>query len=230
MLDTLVAEARGAEADTVAGPLRVAAFRSAAAHLLPAALERVVAAHPNLTPQVRIVRDVGRGVAGEVADGHVDLAITTVPPTSPVPAGLLAHALFEERYYLAHPAGHPDPRGLPLVDWAENCSSYTRRWWTEQDWLPRATVTAEDDSVVLSMVAQGFGMAVMPQLTLIGAPPSVAVADLGPRPPTRHVGFVTSPAMARTRAVQVLIRELRAVAARGLPTPPLTATPTRAAS
>ncbi|WP_431045237.1 LysR family transcriptional regulator [Streptomyces sp. P1-3] len=213
LLESMGAEARaaaGGEPEELSGPLRIAAFRSAAAHLLPAVLERLTARHPRLTPQVRIVREIGRGTAGEVADGHADLGIATLSPGTEPAAGLLVGELFEETYALAHPVGHPDPRGLPLIDWDENCGSYTRRWWSEQDWLPKATITAEDDSVVLSMVAQGMGMAIVPELTLAGAPSGIAVASLAPRPPTRGVGYVTTPALARTREVRELIRELRA--------------------
>ncbi|MFI1394747.1 LysR family transcriptional regulator [Streptomyces sp. NPDC020681] len=211
LLETMGAEARGAEADTVAGPLRIAAFRSAALHLLPPALERLAARHPGIEPEVRVVRELGRGTAGEVADGHADLGIATIGTTSPVPPELVGGVLVEEGYALVHPAGHPAPRTLPLVDWAENCTSYTRQWWAEQDWLPKATVEAEDDGAVLSMVSSGFGMAVMPQLSLTGAPATVEITDLGPQRPTRSVGYVTTPELGRSVAVRALIRELRAL-------------------
>ncbi|MFC8271476.1 LysR family transcriptional regulator [Streptomyces sp. NPDC057271] len=211
LLEVMAAEVRGAESGTVAGPLRIAAFRSAALHLLPRALERLAARHPDLVPEVRIVREVGRGTAGEVLDGRADLGIATIGTTSPVPPRLVGGVLVEEAYALVHPAGHPAPRSLPLVDWAENCTSYTRRWWAEQEWLPAATVEAEDDGAVLSMVSSGFGMAVMPELSLIGAPPSVEITDLGPERPTRSVGYVTTPELAKSLAVRALIRELRAV-------------------
>lgn len=118
MLDTLVAEARGAGAgpdggDTVAGPLRIAAFRSAALHLLPPALERLAARHPGIEPTVRVVREVGPGTAGEVAEGRADVGIATLGTSSPVPPELIGDVLLEEPYALVHPAGHPDPRSLP---------------------------------------------------------------------------------------------------------------------
>ena len=215
LLATLGGEARGAVTGEVTGTVRIAAFRSAAAHVLPAALLRLTAGHPLLTPEVRIVPDIGRGTTGEVADGRADLAIATLDVGGATDAatggrpGLVTVALFDEPYALAHPVGAADPRALPLVDWTENCSSYTRGWWAEQDWIPRATVDAGDDSVVLSMVARGLGMAIMPQLTLRDAPDTVAVTDLGPRRPTRKVGYVTTPELARTLAVRALIRELR---------------------
>ncbi|WP_171169515.1 LysR family transcriptional regulator [Streptomyces sp. I05A-00742] len=212
LLETMGAETRGAGPEGLTGPLRIAAFRSAAAHLLPAALARLAARHPGLAPEVRIVREIGRGTAGEVADGRADLGIATLDGTQALPPGLVSASLVSEPYALVHPAGHPAPRTLPLVDWAENCGSYTRAWWAEQDWIPRATIEAEDDSVVLSMVAQGLGMAVMPALSLAVVPPSVAVTDLGPRRPTRSVGYVTTPELARSAAVRELVRELRGTA------------------
>ncbi|MER5208072.1 LysR family transcriptional regulator [Streptomyces sp. NPDC002825] len=210
LLDVMGAEVRGAACGTVSGPLRIAVFRSAALHLLPRALERLAARHPEIVPEVRIVREVGRGTAGEVLDGRADIGIATIGTTSPVPPELVGGVLLREGYALVHPAGHPAPRTLPLVDWAENCTSYTREWWAAQEWLPAATVEAEDDGAVLSMVSSGFGMAVMPELSLVGAPPSVEITDLGAARPTRSVGYVTTPELAKSLAVRSLIRELRA--------------------
>lgn len=220
LLDTLRAEARAAGAGSAkgedaapTGPLRIAAFRSAALHLLPPVLERLVARHPGIEPEVRVVREIGRGTAGEVADGRADLGIATIGTGSPVPQGLVGGVLLREGYALVHPADRVDaPRSLPLVDWAENCTSYTRDWWAEQEWIPKATVTAEDDGAVLSMVSSGFGMAIMPELSLTGAPLSVRITDLGPARPTRDIGYVTTPELAGSLAVRALIRELRAQA------------------
>ncbi|WP_369183954.1 LysR family transcriptional regulator [Streptomyces sp. Y1] len=211
LLATMGAEVRGAGADgPLTGTLRIVAFRSVAAHLLPPVLARLAERHPGLGTRVRIVREIGRGTAGEVADGRADLGLATLPAEGPPPVpGLVTARLYEEAYALAHPQGHPDPRRLPLVDWDENCGSYTRRWWREQDWIPPATVDVEDDAVAVSMVAQGLGMAIMPATALLGAPPGLAVTPLDPNPPTRLVGYVTTPELAPTPAVRALIRELR---------------------
>ncbi|MFD8690623.1 LysR family transcriptional regulator [Streptomyces sp. NPDC059651] len=214
LLEVMGSEARAAAAvpgggGVPAGPLRIAAFRSAALHLLPPALERLRARHPGIEPRVRVVREVGRGTAGEVLDGRADLGIATIGASSPVPEELVGGVLREEAYALVHPAGHPAPRTLPLLDWAESCTSYTREWWAAQDWIPPATVEAEDDGAVLSMVARGLGMAIMPELSLEGAPDTVAIAALGPERPTRSVGYVTTPELGRSLAVRALIRELR---------------------
>ncbi|MFF2846690.1 LysR family transcriptional regulator [Streptomyces sp. NPDC058001] len=214
LLDVLTAEARGAaRSDAAEGPLRIAAFRSAALHLLPPVLRRLRARHPGIEPRVRIVREVGRGTAGEVAAGKADIAIATLGGSTPLPPGLVASRLIEEPYALVHATGHAAPRSLPLVDWAENCGSYTRDWWAAQDWIPRATVEAEDDGAVLSLVSGGHGMAIMPALSLVGAPDSVGITDLGPERPTRQIGYVTTSELAGSAAVRALVRELRATTA-----------------
>ncbi|MFM9366589.1 LysR family transcriptional regulator [Streptomyces sp. Da 82-17] len=209
LLDAMAAEVRGAELGRTAGPLRIAAFRSAALHLLPEPLRRLRERHPDVDARVKVVREVGAGTAGEVLAGRADVGIATIGQTSPVPPGLVGDVLREERYAFVHPAGHPDPRSLPLVDWRENCGSYTRRWWSEQDWIPQATVETEDDGAVLSMVSAGHGMAIMPELSLTGAPLSVEITDLGPDRPFRSIGYVTTPELAGTAPVRALIRELR---------------------
>ncbi|MER6073084.1 LysR family transcriptional regulator [Streptomyces sp. NPDC001817] len=209
MLRALAADARAADTGELCGPLRIAAFRSAALRLLPPALERLAARHPGVEVTVTVVRELGAGTAGEVAAGRADLGIATL--SGPPPGGLVGGELLREPYSLVHPAGHPDPRMLPLVDWAENCGSYTRAWWAAQDWIPAATVSAEDDGAVLSMVGSGLGMAIMPALSLTGAPSAVEITDLGPERPYRCVGYVTTPELAATAAVRALIRTLRSL-------------------
>jgi DNA-binding transcriptional LysR family regulator len=213
LLDVLTAEARGAaRCDVAEGPLRIVAFRSAALHLLPPVLQQLRARHPGIEPRVRIVRDMGRGTVGEVADGKADLAIATLGGSMPLPPGLVAHGLLEEPYALVHPIGHTAPRTLPLIDWAENCGSHTRGWWAAQDWIPKATVEAEDDGAVLSLVSGGHGMAIMPALSLAATAHPVAITDLGNQRPIRQVGYVTTSELAGTAVVRALVRELRATA------------------
>ncbi|MFJ9592746.1 LysR family transcriptional regulator [Streptomyces virginiae] len=210
LYEVMGAEARGAGRDggpdTLGGVVRIAAFRSAALHLLPPALERLTARHPGIRPEVRVVREIGAGTAGEVAAGRADLGIATLGGSREAEAqGLLTGLLAREAYHLVHPAGHPDPRSLPLM----NCGSYTRAWWRAQDWIPRATVKAEDDAMVLTMVGRGLGMAIMPELSLREATEAVEITGLGPRGPVRQVGYVTTAEAASTLTIRALIRELR---------------------
>lgn len=74
---------------------------------------------------------------------------------------------------------------------------------------------------MLSLVSAGHGMAIMPTLSLIGAPNSVGITDLGPGRPTRQVGCVTTTELAGSAVVRALVRALRATVPSGRlrPTP-----------
>ncbi|MEY9889557.1 DNA-binding transcriptional LysR family regulator [Catenulispora sp. MAP12-49] len=211
-LELLGAEARGAEEGTVSGTLRVAAFRSAAAVLLPPAIIGLGARYPGVTPRVLVVPELGAGTVGEVEEGRADLAIATLDEDTAAPDGLVVGELLREPYVLAYPATRRKPQGLPLIDWPENCSSYTRDWWRTQDFLPKATLEVADDGVVLSMIAQGVGMAILPRLTVTGPVAGVTVESLGPHAPTRRIVSVATRADAKAAAPRELVRLLRGVA------------------
>lgn len=217
----LSVDAKLAAGVAVTTTVRVAAFRSAAAHLLPEALSRVNANCRKVSAEVSIVRDLGAGPAGEVAAGRADLAIVNLPHHAAGETELVTAELFDDRFVLIHPATRPDVERLALINWDENCDQVTSRWFEVQDWLPEASIQVADDSVLLSMVAHGMGMAVVPRLVTLGAPDSVAVRELGPDGPRQTVGFVTTPELARGILVRTLIRELRA--ARRLVVDPVTA-------
>ncbi len=72
---------------------------------------------------------------------------------------------------------------------------------------------------MLSLVSGGHGMAIMPALSLAGAPDSVGIVDLGPGRPTRQVGYVTTSQLAGTAAVRAFVRELRATPPAGVGLP-----------
>ncbi len=72
---------------------------------------------------------------------------------------------------------------------------------------------------MLSLVSAGQGMAIMPALSLAGAPASVDVVDLGPDSPTRQVGYVTTAELAGSTVVRALVRELRAAVPQGVSLP-----------
>lgn len=206
----LSVDARLAAGVAVETTVRVAAFRSAAAHLLPEALSRANSRIRTVTAEVSIVRDLGEGPAGEVAAGRADLAIVNLPHHLGTDTELVTGELFADRFVLVHPSARTDLRRLALINWDENCDQVTSRWFKTQDWLPSATIQVADDSVLLSMVAHGMGMAVVPRLVTLGAPDTVAVRELGPEGPRQTVGFVTTPELARGQVVRALIRELRA--------------------
>ncbi|MFD3513871.1 hypothetical protein [Streptomyces sp. NPDC058657] len=49
-------------------------YHSAALYLLPSVLERLTSRQPGIEPEVRIVRELGAGTAGEIAEGRAEPA------------------------------------------------------------------------------------------------------------------------------------------------------------
>ncbi|MCP2257434.1 DNA-binding transcriptional regulator, LysR family [Streptoalloteichus tenebrarius] len=206
LLETMRAETRAASAGELSATVRLAALRGVAYHLLPGVLSRFGQRWPRVSVEVSVVREDAPGVAGEVLSGRADLGVATLFPAQD---GLVARELFADPYVLAYPAGHPDPRSLPMIHWEEATSPETRRWCAAQSWLSASDLRVQDDTVVLSMIAHGMGAAVVPRMTLAGAPPNVAVQPLED-PPVRRIGYVTTREMGRSLVLRELVAELRA--------------------
>ncbi|MGV9349287.1 LysR family transcriptional regulator [Streptomyces spiralis] len=206
LLDVMCAETHLASAGEMSGTVRVAAFRSAAFHLLPGVLSRFGQRHPKVTVDVSVVREDIPGALSRVLAGQADVAIATL--SGPL-EGLVAKELFTDPYVLAYPAGHPTPRALPKIYWREAPSQETKRWCAAQAWASTGCIRVADDSVAMSMVGHGLGAAIVPRLTLVGAPPTVAMQSLGPDAPVRRVGYVTTVEMANSLVLRELISELR---------------------
>ncbi|MFI7609795.1 LysR substrate-binding domain-containing protein [Nonomuraea terrae] len=125
---------RNAARGEATGTIRLAAFRSAAFGLLPRVLVRFGRRHPRVSVDVRIVPDLGRDLAGEVADGRADVGSVHVE-------GLLGRELDAEPYVPAHPdpravddrlarellGRHPAPAGRARVDPARRHHGRGRR-------------------------------------------------------------------------------------------------------
>ncbi|MFI6317672.1 LysR family transcriptional regulator [Nonomuraea sp. NPDC050556] len=210
LMEVMKTDTRTAAHGEATGTIRLAAFRSAAFHLLPGVLVRFGQRHPRVTVDVRIVPDLGRGIAGEVIDGRADVGVVSLPVYV---EGLVSKELYAEPYVLAYPQGHPDPRSLPMIDWHENCSGETRRWLARQEWIPPGDITVEDDGVVMSMVGHGLGAAIVPRLSAVDAPVKVATVGLGEDAPMRRVGYVTTPELVGSAVVRDLLGELRTLKA-----------------
>ncbi|NGO73698.1 LysR family transcriptional regulator, partial [Streptomyces boncukensis] len=160
-----------------AGRLTVAAFPSAARGLLPAALARLAAAHPEL--DLRMTEVDPHLSVGMAARGEVDLAVTHDWDTVPLPApeGLRRTALMADACEMLLPRDHPlAALDRPLV--REDLRSV--RWVCQppgsvcHGWLmstlraagqePDVAFTAGEYQTQVELVAAGLGVALLPRL------------------------------------------------------------------
>ncbi|WP_405676698.1 LysR family transcriptional regulator [Streptomyces sp. NBC_00868] len=191
-----------------AGRLRIGAFSTADAALLP----RALAAFRTRHPAVAVTRTEGPSAKhlALLAAGDLDLAVVADTSGRP-PQGCTPHHLLDERMYVALPRGHrlagrADVRLAELAD-EEWIAGGTRpedtlmRSALEGGFHPRTGFVAADWIAKQGFVAAGLGVTLIPALAASSARPDLALVPLHPDDtPRRQVyaatarGGVPSPA------------------------------------
>jgi len=229
--DALLARLEAAEADLaalrdqIAGRVALAAFPSAAASVVPAAW----AALAGSAPQVRL--DLTEMEPEEslpaVLRGETDVAIAHEYDLLPRPLDPLfeRRELLADPVVLAVPAGHPlaaEP-AIPLSDLAgqpflapreaTSCAEMIQRACARAGFVPRVVARATDFHVLLSLVAAGAGVTLVPGLAARWLPPGVRLVPPA-EPVTRRVFTVSRRGGDRKPAVRVVLDALTDAAAR----------------
>ncbi len=178
------------------GELRIGAFPTAVRSLLPAALVALGAAHPRLELHVTEL-DPAQAPAALHA-GHLDIALVHEYDYVPADAdpAVVTQPLLSEPVYLASAAAlaipaaaSTDPvrasRALPWIVGSPGtlCHLMVVRLCQAAGFTPRIRHYADDFAAVLTLVAAGQGVAVVPALALADCPDGVTLAAL---PATRR--------------------------------------------
>ncbi|MGW8781104.1 LysR substrate-binding domain-containing protein [Streptomyces sp. NPDC055796] len=201
--DADLAEARSG----LAGALRVGAFPTAVRAILPAALAALARRHPGLEPMVSETDPAA--VAHALRAGDLDVALIheyDFVPAPPEP-GLATRPLYRESMYLAAPARTAPARTVPAqpaagaapalrtdqgavlrahadAPWITAthgtlCHAMALRACQAAGFTPRIRHRVDEFPAVLALVAAGQGVAVVPQLGVIGpADPAVSLTRL----------------------------------------------------
>lgn len=201
------------------GRVRLAAFPSAAATLVPTALARLRAAHPDI--DVELTEAEPPEALALLAGGDVDVALTFEygPPTA-FDAGQPRLGLGEEPVLLVlredHPLAADDAPGLEALadeDWivgCQRCRAHTLERCDEAGFAPRVRHVSDDYVVVQNLVAAGLGVTMLPRSALDAYrhPQVVAVPGFG----RRRISAVHREGAAAVPATAALLRELARLA------------------
>lgn len=214
------------------GRVRLVAFPSATATLVPPALAALTAAHPGLAVELEEAEPPASVHA--LRRGECDLALAFAYPGAPLEEpGLVAHVLLREELRAVLPAGHRlagGSRPVPLERLAQDtwiagcvrCRGHLVALAAAAGFTPRIAYATDDHVAVQAMVAAGLGVALLPELVL-GA---VRRGDVASRAvsghPTRTVSALTTAGGVRIPAVAALLAALQAAA--GAPAPAAHAT------
>jgi DNA-binding transcriptional LysR family regulator len=202
------AAALAASRTDLAGELRIGAFQTAVRTLLPAALVTLAAEHPRL--ELRVTELDPAQAPDALRAGVLDIALVhsyDCVPAEPDP-GLRTKPLLEETIFLASAAGEQgelaagDEAGLALTS-GEVAALQPLLAAREQPWIvaspgtlchlmavrlcqgagfaPRIRHYADDFAAVLTLVAAGQGVALVPELAFADRPDGVTLTPVPAR-------------------------------------------------
>ncbi|MCX4098569.1 LysR family transcriptional regulator [Nocardia sp. alder85J] len=179
------------------GRLRVGAFSTANAVLVPQATATVAQRHPEL--EVRLREGLTPALSSELGRRRLDLAVLS--GASDLPAGLEVVRLLEDSLYIATATAHPLAGRLSVpIDRLRD-----ERWitgsadqhttllgaWAGAAWQPHVAHVARDWITKLGLVAAGLGITVVPGLVVPALPDTVSVVRIDDPAAVRptHVGY-----------------------------------------
>jgi len=204
-VEDIQVEAHG-ERESLHGVLRVSCIRSAGVHLLPHLLTALRQQVPGV--QVDVTDD-----ENAVLDGRADVGILNVRTSG----GLLTWPLGYDEYVALIPTSFAVPARpewsdlgrLPFIQGnpKQLCSTELREHLALHHVEVTPSYTAEEDSVVISMVSHGLGFAMLPRLAALPLPAGVRTANL-PVPLSRRIVIAVDP----RRASAPLVRRFVEVA------------------
>jgi DNA-binding transcriptional LysR family regulator len=208
-----------------AGTVRLGAFPSAGAVLLPRVLTRLRRAHPAITV---LTRDGGTpALVRALRAGSLDLAVLAAAPPFRAPdaetPALAVETLAERNLCLAVPASHP----LAGQDSVEVSDLHGQQWiasrsagdevqlgvWPGLAGRPDVTHTSRDWLTKLQLVAAGCGITTVPAVIAAAAPAGVRVLAVRGGPEERRRVIVARLPRRLPEAARHVVEALRAVAA-----------------
>ncbi|MGH4029146.1 LysR family transcriptional regulator [Actinomycetota bacterium Odt1-20B] len=181
--------------------LTVATFTSGGRLLLPGALARLVAAHPDTVVHVR--ESEPEESLPLVRQGAVDVALA-YHFDGPLPGGpgstssLTWTALRDDPLHVVLPEAHPlagraalDITELAAEPWVLGClktEAFLRRYAERAGFAPDVRGSTTDYFFARSLVAAGMGISLIPTIALAPALPGLRTVPITPPTPTRHIG------------------------------------------
>jgi len=198
--ESIVARLKAAQADLnalragEAGTLRVGAFQSVGARVLPEIMRRFTEQWPKI--EVRLDELEDDEIVDAIESGEIDVGFVLLPVGD---APLETLELLHDPYVLIVAAGSPlaaakpslrDAVAFPLVGFRDSHANEQvvaafRAEGIEPHWAFRSN----DNPTIQGLVAAGVGVAVMPRLTVDTQDPRVAVVDLSGAVPSRIVAI-----------------------------------------
>jgi len=207
--------ALGADA-ALAGRLAVGVVPTEMVHLLPPALARLRARHPELA--IRVVSGLSSELAQAVRSGELDVAVVTAPDLPP--EGLVLREVAREPLVVIAPADAPGGSDGELI------AQHSFIWFSRKTWAgqqierlmaarglaPREAMEADSLEAIEALVAHGLGVAVVPERARAPISPGIRRLPFGDPQAARHLALVERTGNSKARLAAALHEELVAAA------------------
>lgn len=228
--DAILARLGEAEAELAAiagvrgGRLRLAAFESASASLMPLAIAAFRNAHPGV--ELSMIITEPEEAAPLLKSGELDIALGYDSRVRPEADGIARHQLLSDPMFVAMPADHAlvRKRTLRLADLADDpwigsvgdceCNRLVNRACAVAGFEPRIAFQTDDYTAMQGFVAAGVGVCLIAELGLTSVRDDIVIRSLGRDTPVRQVYAATALDSHRTPATQAMLEILQGVAAR----------------
>lgn len=206
------------------GRVRIAAFQSAGATLLPKALAEFHRRHREVelsasTAELQEARDLLRA-------GDIDIAIVMDFEGQPLLfPELETEHLLDDPYVVALPSNHrlADKASVALADLAgedwintcpgTGCDFVVMSACRTVGFEPRVVVECDENDQMQAFVAGGLGVALWPQLVVAHLRPGVVIKPVAGEPVQRRVWAATLAGAYRSAATEAMLEILREAAA-----------------
>jgi len=169
----------------LAGRVRLGASTGAIAHLLPRALEALGRGHPGIDVQVAVL--TSQETMARLAGGALDVGLVALPQAAM--KGVTVQPWRRDPVMAFVPAAWTSPRrvtprwlaGQPLIlnDAGTSLSRLVAEWFALAGAHPKARIELNYNDAIKSLVAAGYGAALLPHEAL--ASPAPVPAQIDPR-------------------------------------------------
>jgi DNA-binding transcriptional LysR family regulator len=210
-----------------AGRLRLAAFESAGATLVPASVAAFHQRFPDV--ELRVVQMEPEEACEGLRNHQLDLAVVydLDPPTGILGDDLELTHLFDDRYEVVVSEGHglARRRKVQLGDLAgetwinttarDLCHQIILRSCREAGFRPRVAFEVDEIATSQALVGTGVGVTLLPSLALTTRRADVVVKSLGSGAPVRRVSAARVAKSYPTPATEAMLRILEDLAGGG---------------
>jgi DNA-binding transcriptional LysR family regulator len=199
------------------GRLRMAAFESGGATIMPPAIAAFRAQHPGV--ELSLTLDEPEPAVSKLKSGELDIALTFNPGVKRArPDEGVEHVhLLDDPMYLVLPLDHPlaDRRHIRMADLAAEawitgaptceCNRMVSMACISAGFEQRVAFESDDYTAVQGFVAAGVGVALIPQLGLTTIRDDIVVRSIGREAPVRKIAAAVLDGGYRSAATQVML-------------------------